>query len=239
MCGGGALARLGAFSRRIGDFVRSIASLDEDAPVWSHPESERAGRPLIVLLHGYGGHESDWTAWFPALPAGTVGVALRGPVAVEQRWAWADVVTKARGVTALPRRLVVCSRGWTARTLSASRWSAGRKAVRSGCTCSGSGRNGSSPWRSSPGSSRISGRTPGYVPDVHPSGTAWGDVRTSFRRIWPRRHGAGSRSTRPLVCRFPGRDPYVVARLRRWRAEVHRRGAGGGSFPVAAMKGRR
>ena len=33
--------------------------LDESAILWSAPERERAGRPLIVLLHGYGSHEGD------------------------------------------------------------------------------------------------------------------------------------------------------------------------------------
>jgi phospholipase/carboxylesterase len=62
--------------------------LDEDAIAWSHSERERVGRPLVVCLHGGGGREEDWADWFPALPAGHVAAALRGPVSVGQRWAW-------------------------------------------------------------------------------------------------------------------------------------------------------
>jgi predicted esterase len=80
---------------------RPVTPLDENAIVWSCPEAERVGRPLVVLLHGFGGHESDWAAWFPALPDGTVGAAPRGPVAVDQRWAWADVAARGPTATAL------------------------------------------------------------------------------------------------------------------------------------------
>jgi len=33
--------------------------IDPDVVLWSAPERERAGRPLLVLLHGYGSHEGD------------------------------------------------------------------------------------------------------------------------------------------------------------------------------------
>jgi phospholipase/carboxylesterase len=90
---------------------RPITALDEGAITWSCPEAERAGRPLVVLLHGFGGHELDWAAWFPTLPTGTVGAALRGPVAVDQRWAWVDFTTRGTtGATGLAA-LSACARG--------------------------------------------------------------------------------------------------------------------------------
>jgi phospholipase/carboxylesterase len=70
--------------------MRPTTPLDEDAIVWSHPRDRRAGRPLVVFMHGFYGHESDWSAWFPELPAGTVGVSLRGPTPVGERWAWVN-----------------------------------------------------------------------------------------------------------------------------------------------------
>ncbi|HSU46681.1 MAG TPA: phospholipase, partial [Arthrobacter sp.] len=27
--------------------------------LWSHPEDQRTGKPLLVLLHGYGANEQD------------------------------------------------------------------------------------------------------------------------------------------------------------------------------------
>jgi phospholipase/carboxylesterase len=82
--------------------VPPTIQLDENAIVWSHSEAERARRPLLLCLHGGGGHEDDWAAWFPAIPAGYVAAALRGPVPVEQRWAWCgQYYPTADGVPAL------------------------------------------------------------------------------------------------------------------------------------------
>ncbi|HCN21883.1 MAG TPA: phospholipase, partial [Arthrobacter bacterium] len=40
------------------------------APVvmWSRPEDQRAGRPLLVLLHGYGANEQDLLSLADMLP---------------------------------------------------------------------------------------------------------------------------------------------------------------------------
>jgi phospholipase/carboxylesterase len=64
--------------------------LDETAMVWSAPLQRRSERPLLVLLHGHGGVEQDLVDIFPMLGDEVVAVALRGPVPVGQRWAWAD-----------------------------------------------------------------------------------------------------------------------------------------------------
>ena len=47
--------------------------------VWSKPEHERAGTPLLVMLHGYGRDESRMAKLFESLPSGFTCAALRGP----------------------------------------------------------------------------------------------------------------------------------------------------------------
>lgn len=62
--------------------------LDTDAILWSAPESERAGRPLLVLLHGLGSHEGDLVALAPQLPPEFVVAAVRAPLVEPPGWGW-------------------------------------------------------------------------------------------------------------------------------------------------------
>lgn len=62
--------------------------LDTSAILWSAPERERAGRPLLVLLHGYGSHEGDLFSMSPGLPLEPVIASLRAPIAESGGWAW-------------------------------------------------------------------------------------------------------------------------------------------------------
>lgn len=62
--------------------------LDTDAIIWSTPERERAGRPLLVLLHGYGSHEGDLFGMSPGLPLEPVIASLRAPIAESGGFAW-------------------------------------------------------------------------------------------------------------------------------------------------------
>jgi phospholipase/carboxylesterase len=62
--------------------------LDTDAIIWSAPERERADRPLLVLLHGYGSHEGDLFGMSPGLPLEPVIASLRGPIAESGGFAW-------------------------------------------------------------------------------------------------------------------------------------------------------
>lgn len=62
--------------------------IDSSAVVWSAPERERAGRPLLVLLHGYGSHEGDLFSLSPALPLGPVVASLRAPLLAGPGNAW-------------------------------------------------------------------------------------------------------------------------------------------------------
>lgn len=62
--------------------------LDEGAIIWSTPERERAGRPLLVLLHGYGSHEGDLFQLSPGLPLDRVIASVRAPISENGGWAW-------------------------------------------------------------------------------------------------------------------------------------------------------
>lgn len=65
--------------------------LDTEAILWSAPESERAGRPLLILLHGYGSDERDLFGLAPHLPDDYVLAAVRAPLAPPfptPGWSW-------------------------------------------------------------------------------------------------------------------------------------------------------
>lgn len=55
--------------------------LDSDVVLWSAEPAERAGRPLVVFLHGYGADERDLFALAPHLPDEFVVAAVRAPLA--------------------------------------------------------------------------------------------------------------------------------------------------------------
>jgi phospholipase/carboxylesterase len=62
--------------------------LDASSVLWSAPERERAGRPLLVLLHGIGSHEGDLFSMAPALPLEPVIASVRAPLPYGQGWSW-------------------------------------------------------------------------------------------------------------------------------------------------------
>lgn len=79
--------------------------------VWSRPEPERAGTPLLVMLHGYGTDESRMTKHFGAMPPEFSCAALRGPEVIGDHYGWflldyflnhdfADVISSATAVLA-------------------------------------------------------------------------------------------------------------------------------------------
>lgn len=73
--------------------------IDESAIVWSAPTAERAGRPLLVLLHGYGSNEGDLFGLAPHLPLQPVIASLRAPLRAGPGYAWYDL----QGATAESR----------------------------------------------------------------------------------------------------------------------------------------
>ncbi len=58
-----------------------VPPLDPAPVLWSAAPGERAGRPLLVLLHGYGSEERDLFGLVPVLPEEFVAAAVRAPLA--------------------------------------------------------------------------------------------------------------------------------------------------------------
>jgi phospholipase/carboxylesterase len=56
--------------------------------VWSKPESERAGTPLLVMMHGYGTDESRMVRLFDYLPGEFTCAAVRGPMVIGDDYGW-------------------------------------------------------------------------------------------------------------------------------------------------------
>lgn len=54
--------------------------LDPSVVRWSEPPAARAGRPLLILLHGYGSDERDLFALAAHLPQRFVAAAVRAPL---------------------------------------------------------------------------------------------------------------------------------------------------------------
>ncbi|KHL01167.1 alpha/beta hydrolase [Sinomonas humi] len=75
---------------------RYIESYPEPYAVWSRPEGERAGTPLVVLLHGYGANEADLMGLAPLLPEEFTLVSLRAPqVLAPGAYQWFPLVAAA------------------------------------------------------------------------------------------------------------------------------------------------
>lgn len=68
--------------------------IDSDAVLWNLPPEERAGRPLLIMLHGLGSHEGDLFGLNRFMPPGTVVASLRAPLAYGDGFAWFDAATR-------------------------------------------------------------------------------------------------------------------------------------------------
>ena len=73
-----------------------MVSLVTSAVIWSAPERERADRPLLVLLHGYGSHEGDLFSLAPMLPLSPVIASLRAPHAQGPGYSWFPIEGSSR-----------------------------------------------------------------------------------------------------------------------------------------------
>ncbi|MGR2752970.1 alpha/beta hydrolase [Agromyces arachidis] len=62
--------------------------IDDDAVLWSASPADRAGRPLLVLLHGYNSHEGDLFGLSPYLPLQPAIASLRAPISTGYGHAW-------------------------------------------------------------------------------------------------------------------------------------------------------
>ncbi|WP_051476834.1 alpha/beta hydrolase-fold protein [Arthrobacter sp. Br18] len=56
--------------------------------LWSRPEAERPGTPLLVLLHGYLANEEDLMGLTSYLPEEFTVVSVRAPLAGEPGYSW-------------------------------------------------------------------------------------------------------------------------------------------------------
>src|SRR5688572_32868384 len=65
--------------------------LEPQHTMWSASAEERAGRPLLVLLHGHGGHEGDLFQLSPYLPLDRTIAAPRGGTPYGDGYTWFDV----------------------------------------------------------------------------------------------------------------------------------------------------
>ncbi len=63
-------------------------TIDADAVIWSLPEAERGGRPLLLLLHGRGSNERDLAGLFERLPSDFVMASLRAPIPDGPGFSW-------------------------------------------------------------------------------------------------------------------------------------------------------
>lgn len=67
--------------------------------MWNRPQSDRAGRPLLVLLHGLGGHERDLTPFVHQLPDHYAIASVRAPLPAPPGWGWYPRDPRASGLT--------------------------------------------------------------------------------------------------------------------------------------------
>ena len=65
--------------------------------MWSASVEERAGRPLLVLLHGHGGQEGDLFQLSPYLPLDRTIAAPRGGTPYGDGFTWFDVAAPRPG----------------------------------------------------------------------------------------------------------------------------------------------
>ncbi len=56
--------------------------------LWSRPENERAGTPLLVIFHGYGADEADLFSLAGQLPAEFTAASVRAPQEAGPGYAW-------------------------------------------------------------------------------------------------------------------------------------------------------
>ncbi|MGD6978287.1 MULTISPECIES: alpha/beta hydrolase [Citricoccus] len=61
----------------------AAAATPEPFVRWSRPEVERAGTPLLVVLHGYGADENDLFGIVPELPGRFTIASVRAPLAMD------------------------------------------------------------------------------------------------------------------------------------------------------------
>lgn len=69
----------------------AAATIDPVAVIWSLPEAERAGKPLLLLLHGKGSNEGDLAGLMPRLERQFAMASLRAPIPDGPGFSWFGV----------------------------------------------------------------------------------------------------------------------------------------------------
>ncbi|MFF1879823.1 alpha/beta hydrolase [Leifsonia sp. NPDC058230] len=72
-------------------------TIDRDAVLWSASERDRAGRPLLVLMHGYASDEADLFGISAYLPLEPVIASVRAPIPEGPGFAWFSRFTNVPG----------------------------------------------------------------------------------------------------------------------------------------------
>ncbi|WP_431278184.1 alpha/beta hydrolase [Leifsonia poae] len=72
-------------------------TIDREAVLWSASERDRAGRPLLVLLHGYASDEADLFGISAYLPLEPVIASVRAPIPEGPGFAWFSRFTNVPG----------------------------------------------------------------------------------------------------------------------------------------------
>ncbi len=62
--------------------------IDFDAVMWSAPQRERSGRPLLAMLHGFGSNEGDMFSFARSLPLEPVIASVRAPLRAGLGYTW-------------------------------------------------------------------------------------------------------------------------------------------------------
>ena len=68
--------------------------VDDEAVLWSASAADRAGRPLLLLLHGYNSTEGDLFGLTPYLPLEPAIASLRAPLYTGYGHAWFPLVAE-------------------------------------------------------------------------------------------------------------------------------------------------
>ena len=72
----------------------TAVQIDDDAVLWSASEADRAGRPLLVLLHGFNSNEGDLFGLTPYLPLEPAIASLRAPIFAGYGYAWFPLIAE-------------------------------------------------------------------------------------------------------------------------------------------------
>ncbi|GAA1811190.1 alpha/beta hydrolase [Agromyces neolithicus] len=70
--------------------------IDDDSVLWSASEADRAGRPLLLLLHGFNSNEGDLFGLSPYLPLEPAIASLRAPSFTGYGYAWFPLLAQGR-----------------------------------------------------------------------------------------------------------------------------------------------